>query len=111
MMYTAVMILAAGCDSMPMLPAGRISVTQQMVAVFRKGGVDLIALVVGPKDKKLEKQIARPGWFSCTTKNLKTASEMLDVAGDVVIPICEGKSEQPVLLPDWSVLYLAVTTV
>lgn len=36
MMYTAVMILAAGYDNMPILPAGRISVTQQMVAASGK---------------------------------------------------------------------------
>lgn len=61
MMYIGAVILAAGCGSAPTLPAGGISVTQRMVAAFQKGGVDLIALVTGPEDKKLEKQLAQPG--------------------------------------------------
>lgn len=61
MMYTGAVIIAAGCGSAPMLPAGGISVTQRMVAAFQKGGVDLIALVTGAEDKKLEKQLAQPG--------------------------------------------------
>lgn len=61
MMYTGAVIIAAGYGSVPMLPAGGISVAQRMVAAFQKAGVDLIVLVTGPEDKKLEKQLAQPG--------------------------------------------------
>ena len=109
-----------------------------MVEAFQKGGVDLIALVTGPADKKLEKQLAQPGLVFLhneTTENRvlsrklgleylrskceriflvfadrplvapETVSEMLEVAGDVVIPTCEGQPSQPILLSgsgiDW----------
>ena len=61
MMETGAVIIAAGYGNVPMLPAGGISVAQRMVAAFQKAGVDLIALVTGPEDKKLEKQLAQPG--------------------------------------------------
>jgi len=138
MMYIGAVIIAAGYGSAPMLPAGGISVAQRMVASFQKAGVDLIALVTGPEDKKLEKQLAQPGlvflhnetpenrvlsrkmgleylrgkchriFLICADRPLiapEAVSEMLEVAGDVVIPTCEGASGQPVLLSgsgiDW----------
>lgn len=61
MMYTGAVIIAAGYGDAPMLPAGGISVAQRMVAALQKAGVGLIALVTGPEDKKLEKQLAQPG--------------------------------------------------
>lgn len=138
MMYIGAVIIAAGCGDAPMLPAGGISVAQRMVAAFQKAGVDLIALVTGPEDKKLEKQLAQPGLVflhneipedRLTSRKLgfgylrskckriflisadrplvapETVSEMLEIAGDVVIPTYEGEHGQPVLLSgsgiDW----------
>jgi len=138
MMYTGAVIIAAGYDNVSMLPAGGISVTQRMVASFQKAGVDLIALVTGPEDKKLEKQLAQPGlvflhnetpenrvvsrklglaylrskcqriFLASADRPLmapETASELLEIAGDVVIPTCGGESGQPILISgsgiDW----------
>ncbi|MBR2048367.1 MAG: NTP transferase domain-containing protein [Oscillospiraceae bacterium] len=131
MMYIGAVIIAAGCGSAPMLPAGGISVAQRMVAAFQKAGVDLIALVTGPEDKKLEKQLAQPGlvflhnetpedrlasrrlgleylrgkcqriFLTPADRPLiapETVSEMLEAAGDVIIPTCEGAPGQPILL-------------
>lgn len=138
MQYIGAVLLAAGCGSAPMHPAGGISVVQRMVAAFQKAGVDVIALVTGPEDKRLEKQLAQPGLIFLHNEaqentlasrkmglgNLRgkcqrifltsadrpliapeTISEMLEVAGDVVIPACEGQPGLPALLSgagiDW----------
>jgi len=61
MMYIGAVIIAADSGSAPMLPAGGICVAQRMVATFQKAGVDIIALITGPEDKRLEKQLAQPG--------------------------------------------------
>ena len=60
-MHIGAVIIAAGYGSAPILPAGGISVSQRMVASFQKAGVDLIVLVTGSENKKLEKQLAQPG--------------------------------------------------
>ncbi|MBQ2959699.1 MAG: NTP transferase domain-containing protein [Oscillospiraceae bacterium] len=44
-----------------MLPAGKLSVVERMVSVFRKAGTDMIVVVTKPDDKPLEKQLSQYG--------------------------------------------------
>ena len=62
MRFGAVLI-ATGKHTTPMLPSGDITVAQRMIATLQKAGVTLIAVVTGPDDKKMEKQLAQYGVF------------------------------------------------
>ena len=140
MVYTGVLVIAAGCGDAPMLQAGGISVAQRMVAAFQKAGVDLIAVVTGPEDKKLEKQLAQPGlvflhndhpedhlvsrklglaylqgkcgqiFLTPADRPLispETISQMLEVEGEVVVPVFQGEPGEPVLLTGCGIEWFA----
>ena len=62
MRFGAVLI-ATGKHTTPMLPSGDITVAQRMIATLQKAGVTQIAVVTGPDDKKMEKQLAQYGVF------------------------------------------------
>lgn len=62
-MKLGAVLIAAGKNIDPMLPSGEITVTQRMIAALQKAGVTLIAVVTGPGDKKMEKQLAQYGVF------------------------------------------------
>ena len=62
-MRLGAVLIAAGKCANPMLPSGEITVAQRMIASLQKAGVTLIAVVTGPEDKKMEKQLQLPGAF------------------------------------------------
>ena len=62
-MKLGAVLIATGSAANPMLPSGDICVAQRMIASLQKAGVALIAVVTGPDDKKMEKQLAQYGVF------------------------------------------------
>ena len=59
-MNLGAVLIAAGSNTNPMHPSGEITVAQRMIASLQKAGVTMIAVVTGPEDKKMEKQLAFP---------------------------------------------------
>ena len=53
----------AGKHANPMFPSGEITVAQRMIATLHKSGVTQIAVITGPDDKKMEKQLAQYGVY------------------------------------------------
>ena len=94
-MYIGAVIVTAGCGSAPMLPAGGITVTQRMVATFQKAGVDLIAVVTGSEDKRLEKQLAQPGLVFLHSENPEDPFG----AGKQALSYLRGKCDRIFLVP------------
>lgn len=62
-MRLGAVLIAAGKNANPMMPSGEITVAQRMIASLQKAGVTIIAVVTGPEDKKMEKQLAQYGVF------------------------------------------------
>ena len=62
-MRLGAVLIAAGKHANPMLPSGEITVAQRMIATLQKAGVTWIAVVTGPDDKKMERQLAQYGVF------------------------------------------------
>ncbi len=60
-MSIGAVICTAGFNDIAMLPAGKISAVQRMVAVFQKIGADMIAVLAGAEDKLLEKHLSQFG--------------------------------------------------
>ena len=65
-MKTAALIVTTGLDRVSgvaaLLPdVGAISAGQRMISAFQCAGASLVALVVGPEDKKAERQLAQNG--------------------------------------------------
>ena len=65
-MKTAALIVTTGLDRVSgvaaLLPeVGAISAGQRMISAFQCAGVSLVGLVVGPEDKKAERQLAQNG--------------------------------------------------
>lgn len=54
-----------------LLPVGTITAGQRMISVFQYAGADLVGLVVGPEDKKSERQLAQNGvvFFRCSSSS------------------------------------------
>lgn len=68
-MRLGAVLIAAGKQANPMLPSGEITVAQRMIASLQKAGVTQIAVVTGPDDKKMEKQLAQYGVFFLQNPN------------------------------------------
>ena len=62
-MKTGAVLIASGRDAQPMHPSGEITVAQRMIASVLKAGVDMVAVVTGPDNQKMEKQLAQYGVF------------------------------------------------
>lgn len=60
-MEIGAVLIAAGCGAAPVMLSGNISVAQRMIASLQKAGANIIAVVTGPEDKKLEKQLSQTG--------------------------------------------------
>ena len=60
-MSIGALICTANFNDIAMLPAGKISAVQRMVAVFQKIGADMIAVLAGAEDKLLEKHLSQFG--------------------------------------------------
>ena len=62
-MAIGAVLITAGCGIAPATLCGGITVAQRMIASLQKAGASVIAVVTGPEDKKLEKQLAQFGVF------------------------------------------------
>lgn len=62
-MAIGAVLITAGCGSAPSALCGGITVAQRMIASLQKAGTAVIAVVTGPEDRKLEKQLAQFGVF------------------------------------------------
>lgn len=62
-MELGAVLIATGKQANPMHKSGDITVAQRMIATLQKAGVSLIAVVTGPDDRKMEKQLAQYGVF------------------------------------------------
>jgi len=62
-MTIGAVLITAGCGSAPATLCGGITVAQRMIASLQKAGIAVIAVVTGPEDKRLEKQLAQFGVF------------------------------------------------
>lgn len=110
-MRLGAVLIAAGTQSNPMLPSGEITVAQRMIATLQKAGVTQIAVVTGPDDRKMEKQLARYGVFFL--QNPQPEEEGTSIA--LGLAYLEGKCEQiflmeadrPLMTPDTVVALLA----
>ena len=110
-MRLGAVLIAAGTQANPMLPSGEITVAQRMIATLQKAGVTQIAVVTGPDDRKMEKQLARYGVFFL--QNPQPEEEGTSIA--LGLAYLEGKCEQiflmeadhPLMTPDTVVALLA----
>ena len=110
-MRLGAVLIAAGTQANPMLPSGEITVAQRMIATLQKAGVTQIAVVTGPDDRKMEKQLARYGVFFL--QNPQSEEEETSIA--LGLAYLEGKCEQiflmeadrPLMTPDTVVALLA----
>ena len=110
-MRIGAVLIAAGIQANPMLPSGEITVAQRMIATLQKAGVTQIAVVTGPDDRKMEKQLARYGVFFL--QNPQPEEEGTSIA--LGLAYLEGKCEQiflmeadrPLMTPDTVVALLA----
>lgn len=93
-MRLGAVLIAAGTWANPMLPSGEITVAQRMIATLQKAGVTQIAVVTGPDDKKMEKQLARYGVFFL--QNLQPEEEETSIA--LGLAYLEGKCDQVFLM-------------
>ena len=62
-MTIGAVLITAGCGSAPGTLCGGITVAQRMIASLQKAGIAVIAVVTGPEDRKLERQLAQFGVF------------------------------------------------
>lgn len=110
-MRLGAVLIAAGTQANPMLSSGEITVAQRMIATLQKAGVTQIAVVTGPDDRKMEKQLARYGVFFL--QNPQPEEEETSIA--LGLAYLEGKCEQiflmeadrPLMTPDTVVALLA----
>ena len=103
-MKLGAVLIASGKNANPMLLSGDITVAQRMIATLQKAGVALIAVVTGPEDKKLEKQLAQYG--VCFMQNPQPDREDASIA--LGLDYLNGKCEwvylmdadRPLVAPD-----------
>lgn len=77
-MKLGAVLIATGKNANPMLSSGDVTVAQRMIATLQKAGVTWTAVVTGPEDKKLEKQLAQYGVFFL--QNPQPEQEELSIA-------------------------------
>ena len=110
-MRLGAVLIAAGKHANPMLPSGEITVAQRMIASFQKAGVSLIAVVTGPEDKKMEKQLAQYGVFFLRNAQPEREDISIALGIDYLADKCEWvylmDADRPLLDPDILVDLLA----
>lgn len=93
-MRLGAVLIAAGTQANPMLPSGEITVAQRMIATLQKAGVTQIAVVTGPDDRKMEKQLARYGVFFLQNPQPEEEGTSITLG----LAYLEGKCEQVFLM-------------
>lgn len=110
-MRLGAVLIAAGKHANPMLPSGEITVAQRMIASLQKAGVSLIAVVTGPDDKKMEKQLAQYGVFFLRNPQPEREDTSIALGLDYLASKCAWiylmHADRPLLDPDTLVDLLA----
>lgn len=110
-MRLGAVLIAAGKHANPMLPSGEITVAQRMIASLQKAGVTLIAVVTGPEDKKMEKQLAQYGVFFLRNAQPEREDASIALGLAYLTDKCEWvylmDADRPLLDPDTLVDLLA----
>ena len=110
-MRLGAVLIAAGKHADPMLPSGEITVARRMIATLQKAGVTLIAVVTGPDDKKMEKQLAQYGVFFLRNAQPEREDTSIALGLDYLADKCEWiylmDADRPLLDPDTLVDLLA----
>ena len=110
-MRLGAVLIAAGKHANPMLPSGEITVAQRMIASLQKAGVSLIAVVTGPEDKKMEKQLAQYGVFFLRNPQPEREDTSIALGLDYLASKCAWiylmHADRPLLDPDTLVDLLA----
>ena len=103
-MRLGAVLIAAGKHVNPMLPSGEITVAQRMIATLQKAGATLIAVVTGPDDRKMEKQLAQYGVFflqnpnpECENASIRMGLEYLSGKAEMIFLMA---ADFPLLAPD-----------
>ena len=102
--YTGAVIVSAGLGDKAMLPAGKLSVVERMVSVFRKAGTDMIVVVTKPDDKPLEKQLSQYGVMFLRSKSHISREASARVGLEYLSKKCRRifliDMDRPLLSPD-----------
>jgi len=110
-MKLGAILIAAGKYANPMLPSGEITVAQRMIAMLQKAGVTLIAVVTGPDDKKMEKQLAQYGVFFLQNPQSESESASISLGLNYLADKCDWiylmDADRPLVDPDTLVDLLA----
>ena len=110
-MKTAALIVTTGLPGVSGVAAltadvGAISAGQRMISAFQRAGVSLVGLVVGPEDKKAERQFAQNGVVF-----LRCEDEASDFFRGVKLGLSflRGKFQRVLLVPGDMPLFLPAT--
>lgn len=110
-MILGAVIIAAGRHANPMMLSGDISVAQRMIASLQKAGVKWIAVVTGPDDQKMKKQLAQYGVFFLRNFQPDREDESIMLGLDYLAGKCEWiylmDADRPLVDPDTLVDLLA----
>lgn len=110
-MKTAALIVTTGLDRVSGVTAllsevGAISAGQRMISAFQCAGVSMVALVVGPENKKAERQLAQNGVVF-----LRCAEESADFFQGIKrgLSFLQSKFDRVLLVPGDTPLFLPKT--
>ena len=103
-MNLGAVLIAAGSNTNPMHPSGEITVAQRMIASLQKAGVTMIAVVTGPEDKKMEKQLAQYGVYFLQNPQPEREDISIRMGLEYVAGKCERiflmETDRPLVSPD-----------
>ena len=103
-MKLGAVLIATGKHANPMFPSGEITVAQRMIATLHKSGVTQIAVITGPDDKKMEKQLAQYGVFFLQNPQPEKEDASIDMGLRYLSGKCEWiylmDADRPLLDPD-----------
>ena len=110
-MQIGAVLIAAGNNAHPALQSGEINVAQRMIASLQKAGVTLIAVITGPDDKKMERQLAQYGVFFLQNPQPEREDASIALGLGYLADKCEWiylmDADRPLLNPDTLVDLLA----
>ena len=110
-MQLGAVLIAAGNNAHPALQSGEITVAQRMIASLQKAGVTLIAVITGPDDKKMERQLAQYGVFFLQNPQPEREDASIALGLGYLSDKCEWiylmDADRPLLNPDTLVDLLA----
>lgn len=86
-----------------MLPVGKLSAVQRMVAAFQKIGVDMIAVLTGAEDKEMEKHLSQYGVLLFKAEEAESSDESIKRCLAYINDKCErvfvAEADRPLVSP------------